>query len=104
MPSKNDRVELEMKIIKYRALARQSPDEATAKRINSLIAEDALTYQRMRDRTSRANRAVAADQHVRPDYGRCGDDASRSNLSPRPDHSSRINRYSAPKARSWMNG
>jgi hypothetical protein len=65
---------------------------------------DALTYKRMRDRTARANPAVAADQHVRPDYGRCSDDASRSNLSPGPDHSSRINRYSAPKARSWMNG
>ena len=39
MPSRNERVELEMKIIKHRALARQSPDEVTAKRINSLIAE-----------------------------------------------------------------
>jgi hypothetical protein len=65
---------------------------------------DALAYKRMHDRTSRADRAIAADQYVRSDYGRCGDDASRSNLSPRPDHSSWINRYSAPKARSWMNG
>jgi hypothetical protein len=39
MPSKNERVELEMKIMKYRALARQSPDEVTRKRINELIAE-----------------------------------------------------------------
>jgi hypothetical protein len=65
---------------------------------------DALAYKRMHDRTSRADRAIAADQYVRPNYSRCGDDASRSNLSPRPDHRSRINRYSTPKARSWMNG
>jgi hypothetical protein len=39
MPSKNERVELEIKIIKYRALARQSPDEVTAKRIDALVAE-----------------------------------------------------------------
>jgi hypothetical protein len=65
---------------------------------------DALAYKRMHDRTSRADRTIAADQYVRSNYGRGGDDASRSNLSPRPDHSSRINCYSAPKARSWMNG
>ena len=65
---------------------------------------DTIADKRMRDRTSRADRAIAADQYVRPDYGRRGDDASRSNLSPRPDHSSWINRYPALKARSWMDG
>jgi hypothetical protein len=39
MPSKNDRVELEIKIIKYRALSRQASDAVTTKRINGLIAE-----------------------------------------------------------------
>ena len=39
MPSKNERVELEMKIMKYRALARQSSDEVTRTRIQSLVAE-----------------------------------------------------------------
>jgi hypothetical protein len=39
MPSKNDRVELEMKIMKYRLLARQAPDEVTRQRINGLVAE-----------------------------------------------------------------
>ena len=39
MPPKNDRVELEIKIIKYRALARQAPDVETTQRINGLIAE-----------------------------------------------------------------
>jgi hypothetical protein len=39
MPSKNERVELEMKIIKYRALARQAPDQETMRRINGLVAE-----------------------------------------------------------------
>jgi hypothetical protein len=38
MPHKNERVELEIKIIKYRALARQA-DSTTTERINSLIAE-----------------------------------------------------------------
>jgi hypothetical protein len=37
MPSKNERVELEMKIIKYRLLARDAPDELTVGRL--LIAE-----------------------------------------------------------------
>jgi hypothetical protein len=37
--SKNNRVELEMKIMKYRALARDAPDELTAQRIRELIAE-----------------------------------------------------------------
>jgi hypothetical protein len=46
MPSKNDRVELEIKIIKYRALARQLPDVETAQRINGLIAE---LEQRLRE-------------------------------------------------------
>jgi hypothetical protein len=39
MPSKNERVELELKIMKYRALARQAPDAETAQRIKSLVAE-----------------------------------------------------------------
>lgn len=39
MPSQNDRVELEMKIMKYRMLARRAPDELTAERILELIAE-----------------------------------------------------------------
>jgi hypothetical protein len=39
MPSKNDRVELEMKIMKYRALARQAPDDTTSQRIKVLVAE-----------------------------------------------------------------
>jgi hypothetical protein len=39
MPSRNERVELEMKILKYRALARDAPDELTAQRIKELIAE-----------------------------------------------------------------
>lgn len=39
MNSRNDRVELEIKIIKYRALARQTSDEVTRKRIDGLIAE-----------------------------------------------------------------
>ncbi len=38
MAHKNERVELEMKILKYRALARQA-DAETAQRINALIAE-----------------------------------------------------------------
>jgi hypothetical protein len=39
MPTKNERVELEMKIVKYRGLARQAPDPETTRRINSLVAE-----------------------------------------------------------------
>jgi hypothetical protein len=39
MPSKNDRVELEMKILKYRALARQAPDDKTTERIKALVIE-----------------------------------------------------------------
>ena len=39
MPSKNERVELEMKIIKYRSLARQAPDDTTSQRIKLLVAE-----------------------------------------------------------------
>ncbi len=39
MPSKNERVELEMKIMRYRALARDAPDKLTADRIEALIAE-----------------------------------------------------------------
>ena len=40
MPSKNERVELEMKIMKYRALARAAAsDPVTAERIAGLIAD-----------------------------------------------------------------
>jgi hypothetical protein len=39
MPSKNERVELETKIMKYRLLARGAPDELTVGRIKLLIAE-----------------------------------------------------------------
>jgi hypothetical protein len=39
VPSKNERVELEMKIMKYRALARDAPDKLTTERIETLIAE-----------------------------------------------------------------
>jgi hypothetical protein len=38
--TKNDRVKLEMKIMKYRLLARQAPmDDETAQRIGELISE-----------------------------------------------------------------
>jgi hypothetical protein len=40
MPSKNERVELEMKIMKYRALARNAvSDDETKRRIADLVAE-----------------------------------------------------------------
>lgn len=39
MPSENERVELEMKIMKYRLLARDAPDELTTGRIKTLVAE-----------------------------------------------------------------
>jgi hypothetical protein len=39
MPSKNDRVELEMKIMKYRALDRQAWDPETTRRIKTQIAK-----------------------------------------------------------------
>jgi hypothetical protein len=39
MPSNNERVELEMKIMKYRALARDAPDKLTVERIAALVAE-----------------------------------------------------------------
>ena len=40
MPHKNERVELEMQIMKYRNLARQiATDPETAARINELIAD-----------------------------------------------------------------
>jgi hypothetical protein len=46
MPHKNERVELEMKIMKYRLLARQAPDDLTRQRIKDLIAE---LEQKLRD-------------------------------------------------------
>jgi hypothetical protein len=39
MPSKNERVELEMKIVRYRELGRQAPDQETRQRIGELVAE-----------------------------------------------------------------
>jgi hypothetical protein len=39
LAQKNERVGLEIKIIKCRALARQAPDVETTQRINGLIAE-----------------------------------------------------------------
>jgi hypothetical protein len=39
MADKNERIELEMKIMKYRALARNAPDEVTAQRIKTLVAD-----------------------------------------------------------------
>jgi hypothetical protein len=39
MAQKNDRVELEMKIVKYRSLARQATDDETTQRIKTLVAE-----------------------------------------------------------------
>lgn len=39
MAHKNERVELEMKIMKYRSLARQAADDETTHRINALVAE-----------------------------------------------------------------
>jgi hypothetical protein len=39
MAYKNERVEIELKIMKYRSLARNAPDEVTAQRIKTLIVE-----------------------------------------------------------------
>jgi hypothetical protein len=39
MVQKNERVELEMKIMKYRAMARSISDDVTTKRIATLVAE-----------------------------------------------------------------
>jgi hypothetical protein len=39
MIDENDRAALEMKIMKYRALARDAPDKLTAQRIETLVAE-----------------------------------------------------------------
>ncbi len=39
MADKNERVQLEMKIIKYPSLARQTADDETARRIQALVAE-----------------------------------------------------------------
>ncbi len=39
MAQKNDRVELEMKIVKYHSLARQATDDETTQRIKTLVAE-----------------------------------------------------------------
>jgi hypothetical protein len=39
MTEKNERVELEIKIIKYRALSQQASDAVTTQRIKELISE-----------------------------------------------------------------
>jgi hypothetical protein len=39
VPSKNERVELEMKIMKYRQMARRVTDDESRQRINGLVAE-----------------------------------------------------------------
>jgi hypothetical protein len=39
MAQKNDQIELEMKIVKYRSLARQATDDETMQRIKALVAE-----------------------------------------------------------------
>jgi hypothetical protein len=39
VPSKNERVELEMKIMKYRQMARRVTDDETKRRINGLVTE-----------------------------------------------------------------
>jgi hypothetical protein len=39
MGHKNERVELEMKIMKYRAMARRVADDETTRRITELITE-----------------------------------------------------------------
>jgi hypothetical protein len=39
MVQKNERVALETKIVKYRALARDAPDKLTSERIATLVAE-----------------------------------------------------------------
>jgi hypothetical protein len=39
MPSRNERVELEMMILRYRSLARRVVREESVQRINQLIAE-----------------------------------------------------------------
>jgi hypothetical protein len=39
VPSKNERVELEMKILKYRQMTRRVTDDETRQRINELVAE-----------------------------------------------------------------
>ncbi len=39
MPSKNERVELEMKIMKYREQMRQARDPETTRRLRAAVAE-----------------------------------------------------------------
>jgi hypothetical protein len=39
MPPKTERVELKMKIMKYRELARNAPDEVTRQRVSALVSE-----------------------------------------------------------------
>jgi hypothetical protein len=50
MPDKNERVELEMKIIKYRQMAMlATSDDVTRQRIMSLVAELAKLEQKLRE-------------------------------------------------------
>ena len=39
MTHKNERVELETKIMKYRSLARDAPDQVTQERIKALVVD-----------------------------------------------------------------
>ena len=39
MPPNNERLELELKIMKYRAMARDANDPVTTERIQALVAE-----------------------------------------------------------------
>jgi hypothetical protein len=55
MADKNERVELEMKIMKYRLLARQAPDDVTRERIENLVVE---LEQKLRENDSRTRDAV----------------------------------------------
>jgi hypothetical protein len=66
MPSKNERVELEMKILKYRALARDAPDELTAQRIKELIAELEQSNARSTDKSTLGPRACIRNSGPKP--------------------------------------
>jgi hypothetical protein len=47
MVYRNERVALEMKIMKYRALARDAPDNLTNERIKTLVAELEQTLRKI---------------------------------------------------------
>jgi hypothetical protein len=52
MDQKNERVELEMKIKKYRAMVRRTTDEKAARRLTELIAE---LERKQRDKLTKVN-------------------------------------------------